>query len=109
MIIIFHCAAQVRGTLVTLPLSRLSAPLESRLVNLLCETPAQVNNNNISLKIFIQVLIFHYVLQAIPVEKVEEVYLAAHGSNFRRLLEVSNNPNIQISNYSWIDPSIQLS
>ena len=33
---------QVRGNLVTLPLARLCAPLESRLVNLLHETPSQV-------------------------------------------------------------------
>ena len=40
--------AQVRGSLVTLPLARLSAPLESRLVNLLLETPSEVSKNTIS-------------------------------------------------------------
>ena len=36
---------QVRGNLVTLPLARLCAPLESRLVNLLHETPSQVTSS----------------------------------------------------------------
>ena len=36
---------QVRGNLVTLPLARLCAPLESRLVNLLHETPSQVTTS----------------------------------------------------------------
>lgn len=65
---------EVRGSLVTLPLSRLSAPLESRLVNLLLETPSE----------------------AIPVERVEEFYLTAHASDFQRLLEVQSLPSLPL-------------
>merc|ERR550517_140768 len=83
---------EVRGNLVTLPLSRLSAPLESRLVNLLRDTPSQ----------------------AIPVEKVEGLYFAAHGSNFQRLLEVQSLPSLPLliascPNLAILEPHLQRS
>ena len=73
----------------TLPLSRLSAPLESRLVNLLRDTPSQVNKIILILVLASLSFFSHTAWQAIPVEKVEGLYFAAHGSNFQRLLEVS--------------------
>merc|ERR1712223_1877708 len=65
---------EVRGNLVTLPLARLCAPLESRLVNLLHETPSQV----------------------IAMEKIEEAFTTSYGSNFKRMLEVQNLPNLSL-------------
>merc|ERR1712004_880606 len=59
---------------VTLPLARLCAPLESRLVNLLHETPSQV----------------------IAMEKIEEAFISSYGSNFKRMLEVQNLPNLSL-------------